>query len=106
MVQSAWWEANMKNTLKNLFLFGLFLSASMLFGQTILPTTTLSAAVASSSTTSVQVTSATGIVATSTVLFIGDGVNGEAVFVNSVSGTTLAVTRGYQSLGSARPHVS
>jgi len=96
----------MKNTLKTLFLSGLFLLASMSFGQTILPTTTLSAAVTTSSATTIQVTSATGIVATSTVLFIADGVNGEAVFVNSVSGTSIGVTRGYQSLGAARPHVS
>lgn len=97
----------MKNTFKNsLILCGLLLTASMLFGQTMLTTTTLAAAVSSASTTTVQLTSATGVTATSTALFIADGAIGEAMWVNSVSGTTVGVTRGYQSLGTARPHVS
>jgi hypothetical protein len=96
----------MKNTLKNsLILVSLLLAASMSFGQTILVHTTLSAAVANSSTTTIGVTSATGITAGNTVLFVADG-NGEGMFVNSVNGTNISVTRGYQSLGKARPHAS
>lgn len=74
--------------------FGL---AACAFGQTALTTTTLSAAVTSTSTTTLRVASATGIVANSTVLFIEDGTsnNSEAAFVNSVSGTAIGVTRGY-----------
>lgn len=96
----------MKNTLKNsLILIGLLFAASMSFGQTILVHTTLASAVASSSTTTVSLTAATGVVATSTMIFVADG-GGEAMFVNAVNGTTLSVTRGYQSLGKARPHAS
>lgn len=67
------------------------------FAQTALTTTSLSAAVTSTSTTTFRVASTTGIVAGSTILYIEDGTiyNGEAVFVNSVSGTALSVTRGY-----------
>src|ERR1039458_5782101 len=86
----------------SLILCGLILAAQMSLGQTILPMTTLSAAITTSSTTQVSLTSATGVVATSTVLYIADGGTGEAVFVNSLSGTTAFVTRGYQSLGKAR----
>lgn len=77
------------------------------FGQTALVQTTLSAAVQSSSTTTIAVTSATGITAGSSILYIEDGTayNGEAMFVNSVSGTTLGVTRGYSSTA-ANPHIS
>lgn len=96
----------MKNTLKTLSLFGLFLLTAMSFGQTMLPMTTLSSAVASQSTTTVQLTSVTGVVAASTAIFVADGNFGEAMFVNSVSGTTLSVTRGYQSIGSSHPHAS
>ena len=96
----------MKKLFFPLILAVLFLSTSMSFGQTMLTMTTLSAAIASSSTTTVQLTSATGVVATSTALFIPDGVTGEAMWVNAVSGNTVYVTRGYQSLGTARPHVS
>ena len=62
----------------------------------LLTATSLAAALNSSST-SLRVTSATGIAANTTVLWIDDGTggNGEAVFVNSVSGTTIGVTRGY-----------
>ena len=96
----------MKNTLKTLLILcGLLLAASMSFGQTILTHTTLSAAVASSSTTFITLTSATGVTANNTALFVADGL-GEAMFVNSVNGTTIGVTRGYQSLGKARPHIS
>lgn len=77
------------------------------FGQTLLTTTTLSAAITSSSATKIVVASATGITAGSTVLYIADsGNSGEAVFVNSVSGTTIGVTRDYQTLGAAAPHAS
>lgn len=73
------------------------------FGQAtasslILSTTSLSAAVKSTSTTSMTLASSTGVVATSTVLWIddGNGGNGEAVFVNAVgSGGQVSVTRGY-----------
>ncbi len=75
--------------------------------QTLLTTTTLSAAVPNSSITTINVASATGIVANSTVLYIADsGSSGEAVFVNAVNGTALTVQRGYQILGSAAPHAS
>lgn len=75
--------------------------------QTLLTTTTLSSAVASTSSTVISVASATGITANSTVLYIADsGSSGEAVFVNSVSGTQIGVTRGYQTLGKARTHAS
>src|ERR1039458_232218 len=90
----------------SLILCGLILAAQMSLGQTILPMTTLSAAITTSSTTQISLTSATGVVATSTVLYIADGGTGEAVFVNSLSGTTAYVTRGYQSLGKARAHAS
>jgi hypothetical protein len=41
------------------------------------------------------------------MIFVADGL-GEAMFVNSVNTTanTIGVTRGYQSLGKARPHLS
>lgn len=96
----------MKNTLKNsLILFGSLLMASMSFGQIILTHTTLSSAVTSSSATTIPLTSATGVTATSTALFVADGA-GEAMFVNSVTGNNVGVTRGYHSLGKARPHLS
>ncbi len=97
----------MKNTLKtSLILCGLILAASMSFGQTILPHTTLSAAVTTSSTTTIPLTSTTGVTAGNTVIFIADG-EGEAMFVNAVPASGIAqVTRGYQSLGKARPHAS
>jgi len=96
----------MKNTFKTLLILtGLLLLAQMSYAQTMLTMTTLSAAVSSSSTTTVSLTSATGVVAASTVIFVADGA-GEAMFVNAVSGTTLSVTRGYQSLGKARTHPS
>ena len=93
----------MKNTLKtSLILAGLLLAASMSFGQTLLTTTTLSAAVTTTSATVIPLTSATGVVATSTILFV----DSEAMFVNSVNGTNIGVTRGYQTPGSARTHAS
>lgn len=96
----------MKNTLKNsLILSALLLAASMSFGQTILTHTTLAGAVTTSSAITFPLTSATGVVAGSTVLFVADG-GGEAAFVNSVNGTNIGVTRGYQTLGKARPHLS
>lgn len=95
----------MKNTLKTLLILSALLLSSFGYAQTILTHTTLSAAVTSTAATTIPLTSATGVVAGSTVLFIADG-NGEAVFVNSVNGTNIGVTRGYQSLGKARTHAS
>jgi hypothetical protein len=73
------------------------------FGQAtasslLLTTTTLAAAVKTTSTTVLSLTSATGITAGNTLLYIedGHGGNNEAVFVNSVNGTQVGVTRGYQ----------
>ncbi len=92
----------MKNTMKIALasVLALALTAAA-FGQAtatnlILKATKLSAA-ATSSTTTFTVASATGITANNTVLFVddGNGGNGEAVFVNSVSGTQIGVTRGY-----------
>lgn len=72
------------------------------FGQAtasnlLLTATKLSAAVTSNSQTVFTVASATGIAANTTVLWVEDGPGGnsEAVFVNSVSGTQISVTRGY-----------
>ncbi len=96
----------MKNTLKtSLILSALLLAASMSFGQTILTTTTLAGAITTSSTTNVALASATGVTANNTILFVADGGTGEAMFVNSVNGTNIGVTRGYQTLGKARPHL-
>ncbi len=98
----------MKNTLRNLLILSvLLLAASMSFGQTILVHTTLSAAVATSSATTIPLTAVTGITAGASVIFVADGL-GEAMFINSVnsSALTVGVTRGYQSLGKARPHAS
>lgn len=71
------------------------------FAQATLSSTTLSAAMSDASSTSVRVTSATGITGTSTVLYVDK----EAMFVNSVSGVTLSVTRGYFGTV-ANPHLS
>ena len=98
---------NMKTLKTSLILCGLLLAASMSLGQTILINTTLSAAVSTSNATTISLTSVTGVTATSTVLFVADGA-GEGMFVNSVnsSAKTVTVTRGYQSLGKARPHLT
>jgi len=63
----------------------------------LITTTTSLAAALTSSANSLRVASATGISANTTILFIqdGNGGNSEAVFVNSVSGTTIGITRGY-----------
>lgn len=77
------------------------------FGQTILSTTTLSAAVTDSATTVIPLTSTTGIVAAQTVIFVADTAgSGEAMFVNTVGTGYVAVTRGYQNLGGASKHAS
>lgn len=73
--------------------------------QTMLTQTTLSAAVTSTSQTYVVVASATGITANSTVLFVADGL-GELLFVNSVNGTTIGVTRGSNGSVAASTHAS
>lgn len=59
-------------------------------------TTTLSGAINSTTTTSVSVTSATGIVNGSVIL-----IGSEQLLVTNVSGTTLTVTRGYNSTTAA-----
>jgi hypothetical protein len=63
------------------------------FAQTVLTTTTLSSAVSATNVVqpTIQVASATGITAGGTLLFVDN----EAMFVNSVSGTILQVSRGY-----------
>jgi hypothetical protein len=93
-----------KITLAVSLFFALALPA---FGQTALIQTTLSAALTSSSSTTLRVASATGITATNTVIFFedGNGGPGEAVFVNSVSGTAIGVTRGYNGTP-AKPHIN
>ena len=94
----------MKNTLTNsLILCGLLLAASLSFAQTIVPFTTLAAAITSSSSqqNTFKLTSTTGIVANSTVLFI----EGEADFVNAVNGSYVSVTRGQPS-SRVSPHLS
>jgi hypothetical protein len=73
--------------------------------QTILTQTTLSAAVTTTSTTFVSVASATGITANSTVLYVADGL-GELMFVNSVNGKTIGVTRGSNGGPAASTHAS
>ena len=87
-------------------LLAVFVALAPAYAQTALTQTSLSAAISSSSATSLKVASATGITAGQTVLYIEDGTGavGEAVFVNSVSGTTIGVTRGYYGL--AAPHIS
>ena len=72
--------------------------ASLAFGQTILTTTTLSSAVTTptqgSSTPAspyISVTSATGITAASTLLYVDN----EVMFVEAANSTFLTVTRGY-----------
>ena len=67
------------------------------FGQTIVPTTTLSTAVTTTGGTTVVVASATGITANNTYLYV----DGEYMAVNSVNSTTLTVTRGYNSTRAA-----
>jgi len=91
----------MKRILIALSLFLGLALCSPAFGQTALTMTTLSAAVSTSSTTTVRVTSATGIVANTTMLYVDT----EAMFVNSVSGTAIGVTRGFNGTP-ANPHIS
>lgn len=91
----------MKTNMLKLLASVLFL-ASLGMAQTALTATKLSAAVTSTSATTIRVSSATGITAGNTILFIEDGTTygGEAVFVNSVSGTAIGVTRGYSGYAS------
>jgi len=78
----------MKKTLLTLsIVFGLALAS---FGQATLTQTTLSAKV-DNQTTTIPLTSATGVVATSTVLFV----DSELMYVNAINSTTAKVTRGY-----------
>jgi len=62
------------------------------FGQTIVPSTTLSAAVTSTSSqlNTFRLTSTVGITANNTMIYV----DGEADFVNVVTSTTVQVTRG------------
>lgn len=87
------------------------LTAPLAFSQATasnlkLNATSLSAALTQSSN-ALSVASATGITANSTVLYLEDGPGGnsEAVFVNSVSGTRIGVTRGYNGT-QANAHLS
>ena len=91
----------MKNTIKNsLFLCGLLLAASMSFGQNctvlssgcMIPNTTLASAVSNSSSQSntFYLTSTTGIVANSTMLYI----EGEMDSVEAINGKYVTVVRG------------
>lgn len=101
----------MKNTL--CILFAVLALVACSFGQAtatnyLLSTTSLAAAVKTTSTTTMTLASSTGVVATSTVLYIDDGTggNGEAVFVNAVgSGGQVSVTRGYNG-SQANLHLS
>jgi hypothetical protein len=73
----------------------------------LIVTATKLAAALTQSATMLTVSSATGITANTTILFIedGSGGNAEAVFVNSVSGTAIGVTRGYNGT-QANPHLT
>lgn len=78
---------------KTLAVLSLVLALSFAaFGQTIVPSTTLAAAVTSTSSqaNTFRLTSTSGITAGNTMLFI----EGEADFVNAVTSTTVTVTRG------------
>jgi hypothetical protein len=94
-------------------LFSLVLAVALSsFGQSatnVLTSTTLAAAVTTTSQTSWKLASLTGVVATSTVLYVEDGTGGnpEAVFVNVVNtaSNTVSVTRGYSGT-IASPHIS
>lgn len=90
--------------MKKLIVISLFVAlfSVLSFGQTALPSTTLSAAIDSKSTT-ITVASATGINAypNNTELYI----DREAIVVNSVNGTTLTVQRGASGTR-ATAHVS
>jgi hypothetical protein len=84
-----WWvHNNMKNLL--ICLAVVLLLAGLSFGQTSLTQTSLAAAVTTSSTTTVRLTSATGVTAGSTLLYVDH----EAMFVNAINSTTASVTRG------------
>ena len=65
------------------------LSGALASAQTSITTTTLASAVNATQTT-IQVASATGITANTTVLFLGGA---EFVTVNAVNGTNISVTR-------------
>jgi hypothetical protein len=92
--------------LSSLVLLACALFAEPAFGQATLTQTTLSAAIQTSAANSMSVTSATGFVAGASLAFIVDatGGNSEAVFVNTVSGTTIGITRGYNGAGVSNPH--
>lgn len=102
----------MKKSITVLSLFLALACSLPAFGQAtatqyLLTATKLSAAVTDSSKTVFSVASATGITANTTVLYVDDGTggNGEAVFVNTVNGTQIGVTRGYNGT-QANLHVS
>ena len=89
----------MKKLIAVLSVFLALACALPAFGQSTitLTATSLSAAITTTAQTALTVASATGITANNTVLYIEDGPGGnpEAVFVNSVNGTQISVTRGY-----------
>lgn len=82
------------NTLRSLvLLIGIMgLLALPAQAQTILTQGTVSTAVTSTTTTTVIVSSATGLAVNTTSLFFP--ITGEIMSVNSISGTTVGVTRG------------
>lgn len=78
-----------RNFILGVVLLGLFSIGS--FAQTALTQTTLAAGVTTTAQIYVRLTSATGVTANNTILFM----DSEAMFVNSVSGTVIGITRGY-----------
>lgn len=81
----------MKNLFRGFLGMVLLLAmTSLASAQSALSSTTLGAAVSTPSGTTVKVASASGITAGSTLLYV----DREAMFVNSVSGTTIGVQRG------------
>lgn len=93
----------MKNMLKGIALVLLAVLTLVLPGsaQTYLTYTTLAAAIADSSTTRIVLTSATGVTAGTSNLFI----NLELMGVTAVNGTTISVTRGSGGTR-ANPHAT
>jgi hypothetical protein len=95
-----WWVHNMKTRLI-LLVAVVLMVASLSFGQTALTQTSLAAAVSSSSGTTVRLTSATGVTAGSTLIYV----DREAMFVNALNSTTASVTRGYAGTRATK-HIS
>lgn len=97
----------MKNAVRVMFAVLAFAFSAVAQSTITLTATKLAAAITSTSQTQIQLASATGVVATSTILYLEDGYGGnpEAVFVNAVQGTLISVTRGYSST-LVQPHLS